>query len=116
MPVAFRLAMARFVIVLLAVCLTACSIVPTAGRVASAAQVVAGPPEPVTLWQDAGIFRLVSRLIGSSRTPVMVEMYELGRLALVSALGSHHARGFSGRGITHPPAPPTPRSAPFLHP
>src|SRR5260221_7591106 len=105
MPVAFRLGMARFAIVLLAVCLAACSIVPSAGRVASAAQVVAGPSEPVTLWQDAGIFRLVSRLIGASRTRVMVEMYELGRRDIVSALGSAHAPGVAVRVITEPTGP-----------
>src|SRR5713101_4250207 len=94
--------MARFAILLLAVCLTACSIVGSAARVASAAQVVAGPPEQVMLWQDAGIFRLVSRLIGSSRTRVMVEMYELGRRDVVSALGSAQARGVAVRVITDP--------------
>ncbi|HXL78553.1 MAG TPA: phosphatidylserine/phosphatidylglycerophosphate/cardiolipin synthase family protein [Candidatus Eisenbacteria bacterium] len=114
MPVAFRLGVARFAIVLLAVCLAACSIVPSAGRVASAAQVVAGPSEPVTLWQDAGIFRLVSRLIGSSRTRVMVEMYELGRRDIVSALGSAHARGVAVRVITDPTVRASRRSAAAL--
>jgi phosphatidylserine/phosphatidylglycerophosphate/cardiolipin synthase-like enzyme len=106
--------MARFAIVLLAVCLTACSIVPSAARVASAAQVVAGPPEQVTLWQDAGIFRLVARLIGSSHTRVMVEMYELGRRDVVSALGSAQARGVAVRVITDPTVRASRRSAAAL--
>src|SRR5260370_23652241 len=106
--------MARFAIVLLAVCLTACSIVPSAARVASAAQVVAGPPEQVMLWQDAGIFRLVAGLIESSRTRVMVEMYELGRRDVVSALGSAQARGVAGRVITDPTVHASRRSAAAL--
>src|SRR6266852_135833 len=106
--------MARFAVVLLAVCLTACSVVPPAERVARAVQVVAGPPEPVTLWQDAGIFRLVARLIGSSRTRVMVEMYELGRRDIVSALGSAHGRGLEVRVITDPTVRASRRSAAAL--
>ncbi len=106
--------MARFAIVLLAVCLTACSIVPSPARVATAAPVVAGPPEPVTLWQDAGIFRLVAQLIGSSRTRVMVEMYELGRQDVVSALGSARARGVAVRVITDPTERASRRSATAL--
>src|SRR5260370_40063873 len=94
--------MARFAIVLLAVCLTACSIVPSAARVASAAQVVAGPPEQVMLWQDAGIFRLVAPLIESSRTRVMGEMFELGRRDVLSALRSSEARGPAARVMTDP--------------
>src|SRR5258708_4202034 len=111
MPVAFRLGMARFAIVLLAVCLAACSILPSAGRVASAAQVVAGPSEPVTLWQDGGRFRRVSRLAGSSRTRVWVVRYELGRRDIVSALGSAHARGVGVRGCTDPALRASRRSA-----
>src|SRR5713226_7852432 len=114
MPVALRLGMARFAIVLLAVCLAACSIVPSAARVASAAQVVAGPSEPVTLWQDAGIFRLVARLIGFSRTRVMVEMYELGRRDIVSALGSARVRGVAVRVITDPTVRASRRSSAAL--
>ena len=94
--------MARFAIVLLAVCLTACSLVPSAARAASAPQAVAGSLEPVALWQDASIFKLVGRLITSARSRVMVEMYELGRRDVVSALGSARARGVAVQVITDP--------------
>jgi len=68
----------------------------------------------VTLWQDAGIFRLVAQLIGSSRTRVMVEMYELGRQDVVSALGSARARGVAVRVITDPTERASRRSATAL--
>src|SRR5258708_26257123 len=105
--------MARFAFLLLTVGLTACSVPPAAAPVANAAQVAQAPgvggalptsgsgrPEPVTLWQDADIFHLVARLIESSRTRVMVEMYELGRRDLGSALGAGHARGGGAQGVT----------------
>jgi phosphatidylserine/phosphatidylglycerophosphate/cardiolipin synthase-like enzyme len=107
--------MARFAILLLTVCLTACSVPPAAAPVANAAQVAQAPgvggalptsgsgrPEPVTLWEDASIFQLVAKLIESARTRVMVEMYELGRRDLVSALGAAEARGVAVEVITDP--------------
>jgi len=106
--------MARFAIFLLAVCLTACSAVPSAATTAKAAPVVAAPSEPVALWQDAGIFQLVGRLIGSARTRVMVEMYELGRRDVVGALGAAHARGVEVRVITDPTVRASSRSAATL--
>src|SRR5260370_3902393 len=116
--------MARFVFLLLTVCLTACSVPPAATPVANAAQVAQAPgvggalptsasgrPEPVTLWQDAEIFRLVATLIDSAHTRVMVEMYELGRRDIVSALGAAHARGVAVQGITDPTLNATRRPA-----
>jgi phosphatidylserine/phosphatidylglycerophosphate/cardiolipin synthase-like enzyme len=69
----------------------------------------------VTLWQDAEIFHLVARLIESARTRVMVEMYELGRRDLVSALGAAHARGVAVQVITDPTVNASRRSAVLLH-
>jgi phosphatidylserine/phosphatidylglycerophosphate/cardiolipin synthase-like enzyme len=68
----------------------------------------------VTLWQDADIFHLVARLIESARTRVMVEMYELGRRDLVSALGSAHARGVAVKVITDPTVNASRRSVVLL--
>ena len=56
----------------------------------------------VRLWQDAGIFTLVDRLIGSARRRVMVEMYELGRAEVVQAMGAAESRGVEVRVITDP--------------
>jgi cardiolipin synthase len=119
--------MARCAFLLLTVCLTACSVPPAATPVANAAQVAQAPglggalptsgsgrPEPVTLWQDAGIFRLVATLIDSAHTRVMVEMYELGRRDLVSALGAAHARGVAVQVITDPTVNASRRSAVLL--
>jgi cardiolipin synthase A/B len=119
--------MARFAFLLLTVGLTACSVPPAAAPVANAAQVAQAPgvggalptsgsgrPEPVTLWQDADIFRLVATLIESARTRVMVEMYELGRRDLVSALGAAHARGVAVQVITDPTVNASRRSALLL--
>ncbi|TMB99847.1 MAG: phosphatidylserine/phosphatidylglycerophosphate/cardiolipin synthase family protein [Chloroflexi bacterium] len=107
--------MARFAYLLLAVWLTACSALPSVAPIANAAQIahssgvgrapltsVSGRPEPVALWQDAAIFRLVDRLIASARTRVMVEMYELGRRDVTSALGAARSRGVNVRTITDP--------------
>src|SRR5713101_4872414 len=95
--------MARFAFLLLTVCLTACSALPPVAPIANAVQVAqtpglgrapltlgSGRPEPVTLWQDAGIFRLVTTLIGSAHSRVMVEMYELGRKDITSELVHLH--------------------------
>src|SRR5207237_971784 len=58
----------------------------------------------VRLWQDASIFTLVDRLIGSAHRRVMVEMYELGRAEVVQALAAATARGVDVRAITDPTA------------
>lgn len=119
--------MARHAFLLLVVCLTACSALPTAAPIANAAQVAHAPgvggasltsgsgrPEPVTLWQDASIFTLVGRLIASAHTDVMVEMYELGRRDITSALGAAHTRGVAVRVITDPTVRASRRSAAVL--
>jgi cardiolipin synthase A/B len=62
----------------------------------------AAPPGEVRLWQDADIFNVVGVLIGSARHRVMVEMYELGRAEIVTALGSAQARGVPVRVIVDP--------------
>src|SRR5438128_3336311 len=56
----------------------------------------------VRLWQDASIFTLVDRLIGSARRRLLVEMYELGRAEVVQALGAATSRGVDVRVITDP--------------
>src|SRR6266705_5238583 len=59
-------------------------------------------PGDVRLWQDGAIFELVGRMIDSAHARVMVEMYELGRVELVQALGAAKARGVEVRVITDP--------------
>lgn len=54
------------------------------------------------MWQDAHIFELVGRLIGSAEHRVLVEMYELGRADIVRDLGAAAARGVEVRVITDP--------------
>ncbi|TMC83350.1 MAG: hypothetical protein E6J06_08800 [Chloroflexi bacterium] len=54
----------------------------------------------VRLWQDAGIFTLVGRLISSARHRVLVEMYELGRDELVRAIAE--AEGMRVRERAYP--------------
>jgi phosphatidylserine/phosphatidylglycerophosphate/cardiolipin synthase-like enzyme len=96
--------MVRFVCLSLILCVLACSGPPPQAPVAPVAQVVAGSgrPEPVRLWQDASIFRLVGGLIGSARRRVLVEVYELGRPDLILSLGARRALGVDVRVITDP--------------
>ena len=105
----------RFVVLLLAVCLLACS-GPLPEAPASAAQVAAGSgrPEPVRLWQDAGIFSLIAELIASSQHRVLVEVYELGRAGLIMSLGSRRAAGVDVRVITDPTVAASRRAAEWL--
>ena len=56
----------------------------------------------VRLWQDAAIFTLVGRLIRSAHDQVLVEVYELGRPALVDALTAAQRRGVKVRVIVDP--------------
>ena len=65
----------------------------------------------VRLWQDASIFELVGRLIGSADHRVLVEMYELGRSDIVRDLGEAAARGVDVRVITDPTVKQSRRSA-----
>lgn len=67
--------------------------------------------QEVRLWQDASIFELVGRLIGSARHRVLVEMYELGRPDLVQDLGAAVTRGVEVRVITDPTVRQSRRSA-----
>jgi len=70
-----------------------------------------GVAQPVRLWQDASIFKLVGRLIGSARVRVLVEMYELGRPDIVRELGNAVGRGVAVRVITDPTVVASRRSA-----
>ena len=73
-----------------------------------------GGDREVRLWQDASIFDLVGRLIGTARHRVLVEMYELGRADVVRELGEAAARGVSVRVITDPTVKQSRRSAAVL--
>lgn len=65
----------------------------------------------VRLWQDAHIFELVGKLIGSAERRVLVEMYELGRPDIVRSLGKAQARGVVVRVITDPTVKQSRKSA-----
>jgi len=105
--------MRRFVVLLLAVCLLACSGPLPHAPSASVAQAAAGSgrPEPVRLWQDASIFTLIGDLIASSQRRVLVEVYELGRSGLIMSLGSRRAAGVDVRVITDPTVAASRRAA-----
>ncbi len=78
-------------------------LLPLAGCSSPASAAPVSPPGgEVRLWQDAAIFQLVGGLIASTHRRVMVEMYELGRVELVQALGAAKARGVEVRVITDP--------------
>lgn len=81
---------------------------------AAAAGSPAARAEPVTLWQDASIFSLVSRLLTVAHRRVLVEMYELGRKDLVGEIGAAKARGLDVRVITDPTVSASRRSAAVL--
>jgi cardiolipin synthase A/B len=99
-----------FALLLITFCVAACSVTPAGPPVA---QVLAGSgrPEPVRLWSDSSIFRLVGGLIGSARHRVLVEMYELGREDIVRSLGDATSRGADVRVITDPSVNASRRSA-----
>jgi cardiolipin synthase len=97
------IAMVRFALALLTVCVLACTGLPGAPAAAAARQPLGpGRPEPVRLWQDANIFALVGGLIESARRRVLVEVYELGRADLVLSLGARRTGGLDVRVITDP--------------
>ena len=108
--------MHRFVVLLLALCLVACSGPLPHAPPASVAQAAAGSgqPEPVRLWQDASIFALIAERIASAERRVLVEVYELGRSELIAALGSSKATGVDVRVITDPTVAASRRSAECL--
>ena len=105
--------MHRFVVLLLAVCLLACSVPLPQPPQASVTQAAAGsgPPEPVRLWSDASIFSLIGNLIASAQRRVLVEVYELGRAGLIVSLGARKAAGVDVRVITDPTVAASRRSA-----
>jgi cardiolipin synthase len=74
----------------------------------------AGATQPVRLWQDASIFKLVGGLIGSAHSRVLVEMYELGRADIVRQLGEALGRGVKVRVITDPTVVASRKSAAAL--
>ena len=84
---------------------------PALAAVGGGAQGVA---QPVRLWQDANIFRLVGALIRSAHARVLVEMYELGRADILQELGDAVGRGVSVRVITDPTVVASRRSAVIL--
>lgn len=104
--------MRRFVVLLLAGCVLACS-GPLPRTPAPVAQVVAGSgrSEPVRLWQDASIFALIGDLIASAHRRILVEVYELGRAGLIVSLGSRTAAGVDVRVITDPTVAASRRAA-----
>jgi phosphatidylserine/phosphatidylglycerophosphate/cardiolipin synthase-like enzyme len=65
----------------------------------------------VRLWEDAHIFELVGRMIGSAHRRVLVEMYELGRTDIVRSLGAAVGRGVEVRVITDPTVQQSRKSA-----
>lgn len=94
--------------------LAGCSSPAVARPLVPAAAASAAGAEPVTLWQDASIFTLVSRLLTTAHRRVLVEMYELGRKDLVGELGAAKARGVEVRVITDPTVTASRRSAAVL--
>jgi phosphatidylserine/phosphatidylglycerophosphate/cardiolipin synthase-like enzyme len=106
----------RFVCLSLVVVVLACSGPSPAAPDAAATQVPAGSgrPEPVRLWQDASIFKVVADLIESAQRRVLVEMYELGRSDLILSLGGRRAHGVDVRVITDPTVVPSRASAEWL--
>jgi len=96
--------MRRSVVLLLAVCLLACSGPLPQAPPASVGQAAegSGHPETVRLWQDASIFSLIGGLIASAQRRVLVEVYELGRVGLIAALDARRTAGVDVRVITDP--------------
>lgn len=85
---------------------------PASPAAVAAAGAAAG--HEVRLWQDASIFELVGRLIGTAEHRVLVEMYELGRPDVVRKLGQAVARGVDVQVITDPTVKQSRRSAAAL--
>jgi cardiolipin synthase A/B len=66
------------------------------------APIHAAAPEPVRLWQDASIFRLLQGMIQHARRQVLVEVYEIGRPDLIQEMSSARGRSVDVRVITDP--------------
>src|SRR3984893_6692460 len=102
--------MTRLTLLIVVLCLLACSGPATPAPV-TPAPAAGSRDEPVQLWSDASIFGLVGRLIGSAQKRVLVEMYELGRSDVVRALGAARKRGVDVRVITDPTVAQSRRSS-----
>ena len=90
-------------VLLIPLCIAACSgpALPARATVAVAATKIQ-ITEPVRLWQDASIFRLVGGLIAHAKHRVYVEMYELGRRDILSGLVGDRLGGADVRVVTDP--------------
>jgi phosphatidylserine/phosphatidylglycerophosphate/cardiolipin synthase-like enzyme len=86
---------------LLSLCLVGCS-GPASPTLAAAAVARSGAPQPVRLWQDASIFRLVGGLIAHAQHRVLVEVYEIGRNDLIEEMSQARGRAADTRVITDP--------------
>ena len=88
---------------LLSLCLVGCSgpasPLPPAVAVAGA---TVGVAQPVHLWEDARIFRLLTRMIEHAKRRVLVEVYEIGRGDLIQEMAQAKARSIDTRVITDP--------------
>jgi phosphatidylserine/phosphatidylglycerophosphate/cardiolipin synthase-like enzyme len=62
----------------------------------------ASASEPVQLWQDGAIFKLLARMIEAATRRVFVEVYEIGRADMVEHIAGARARGLDVRVITDP--------------
>ena len=85
---------------LLSLCLVGCSgpaLPPTVVTVQGAAVA-----QPVHLWQDASIFKLLAGMIERARHRVLVEVYEIGRPDLIREMSQARGRGLDTRVITDP--------------
>ncbi len=80
-------------------------------RVADPVTHVAAAAEPVQLWQDASIFRLVSGMIQHARRRVLIEVYEIGRPDLIREMSAARGRAVDVRVITDPTVTASRRSA-----
>ena len=67
--------------------------------------------QPVHLWEDASIFRLLSGMIERAQRRVLVEVYEIGRADLLRELARARARSIDTRVITDPTVPMSRASA-----
>lgn len=96
--------MVRAVCLLLFLSLVGCSgPAHFAGPVANVAGAqAAASSEPVQLWQDASIFRLLSGMIQHARQRVLIEVYEIGRPDLIREMSSARGRAVDVRVITDP--------------
>jgi phosphatidylserine/phosphatidylglycerophosphate/cardiolipin synthase-like enzyme len=86
---------------LLSLCLVGCS-GPASPRPPVVLVHGTGVPQPVHLWQDASIFRLLTGMIEHARHRVLVEVYEIGRSDLIEEMARARRRPVDTRVITDP--------------